>query len=97
MSVYRTQPMLASGHNDVAHQASFAPSGNLLLAAAVQVAQLLMVQAKEMEQRGLEIVGCDDIRRRAVAEFVGFAVRDAWLESAASYPDAEALAVVIAA
>ena len=68
-----------------------------MFAAAEDVSELLVVEAEQVKQCGLEVVRGDDVNGCAVAELIGFAVGNARLEAAASKPHAEALAVVVAA
>ena len=83
--------------DDFADDAGFPASGNLLFAAIEEIVQMAMVQAKKVEQRGLKIVGRNDVGHGAMAEFISFAISSARPEATASHPHAEALAVVITA
>ena len=56
----------------------------------------VVIEAKEVQDSGLEVVGGHDILDRAVTDFVGGSVGHAALDSAAGEPDREALAVVVA-
>ena len=71
--------------------------GQALFAAVGVVDEPGVVEAEEMQDRGLEVVRSDDVLDCAVADFVGGAERLASLDSAAGKPDREALAVVVAA
>src|SRR5258706_9265836 len=59
--------------------------------------EAFVVDAAEVEERGVEVVHGDYVFRRAVAEFVGVAVGDAALDAAAGEEDREGVDVVIAA
>ena len=56
-----------------------------------------MVDAEQVEHRGVEVVDGDDVLDREVAEVVGLAVADAALDAAAGQAHGEALDVVVAA
>ncbi len=71
--------------------------GDDLLLVTVWIDDFFVVQTKQMHHRGLKVVGCHDVFDRAVAEIVGLAERHASAHSAAGQPDAESLAIVIAA
>ena len=60
--------------------------------------QCLIVLQSELIQHGrLEVVRGHDVLDRSVPKLIGFTESHAGLEPAASHPNAEALAVVIAA
>src|SRR5262249_29763790 len=59
--------------------------------------RLLLIEAEEMQQRGVEIVVIDDVLDRFVAELVGRAMDIAALDSAAGEPDRKAVGVMVAA
>ena len=71
--------------------------GQPLFAAVGVVDEPVVVEAEEVQDRRLEVVGRDDVLDRAVADLVGGAVGHAALDAAAGQPDREALAVVVAA
>ena len=68
-----------------------------LFAAVGVVDEPVVIEAEEVQDRRLEVVGGDDVFDRAVADLVGGAVGHAPLDPAAGQPDREALAVVVAA
>jgi hypothetical protein len=59
--------------------------------------ELLVVDAEEGEDRGVQVVDVNDVVYGGIAEFVGFAVRNSSLDAAAGQPDREAFDVMIAA
>ena len=86
----------ASGQ-DFVDDAARPTVGQPLVPAVALEEQLLVIQAEQMQQRGLVVGGRDDIDRGAMPELVGGPIGAAWLEPAAGQPDAEALAVVVPA
>src|SRR5262245_14596483 len=71
--------------------------GQLLFLCVVVEHQLPVVQPEQVQDRGLVIIGREDVRHRLVSEFIGFAVDGSTPDAAAGQPHAEALAIVIAA
>ena len=71
--------------------------GQALFAAVGVVDEPVVIEAEEVQDRRLEVVGRDDVLGRAVADLVGGAEGHAALDPAAGQPDREALAVVVAA
>ena len=67
------------------------------VAALEAVGQPLVVDAEQVQHRGVQVVDVDDVLDGVVAELVGRAVGDAALDAAAGQPDREALDVVVAA
>ena len=65
--------------------------------AVVVVAQPLVIEAQQVQDRGVEVVDRADVLDRLVAELVGRAVAEAALHARAGQPDGEALRVVVAA
>ena len=55
-----------------------------------------MIYAKEMQERGVEVVHVSTLLFCVVAEFVGGAMGDATLNAPTGQPEAEALHVVVA-
>src|ERR1041384_2895483 len=78
------------------HDTAWLAVGNALFLAVVEVKELGMVQAEEVEQCGVIIVRADRIPGGLVPELVGLAIRHATLDAAAREPTAESLTVVIA-
>src|SRR5687768_13782387 len=68
-----------------------------LVQALVGDAELLGVDAEEMQDRGLEVVNAGLVLSDEVTQVVGRAVGRARLDAAAGQPDGEAVRVVIAA
>src|SRR5688500_10519322 len=81
---------------DLLHDAGGAAVGEAMVAAVGVVDHALVVEAEEVEDSGLVVVGRDDVLRGAVASFVGRAVGHTGLDAAAGHPDGEALSVVVA-
>ena len=61
--------------------------GQPVVAALEVVGQPFVVDAQEVEDRGLEVVDVDGVLGDVVAEVVGLAVGDAGLDAAAGEPD----------
>src|SRR5437764_15066926 len=57
----------------------------------------LVIDAEQMQQGGLEIMGIDRIYDGAIAEFIGFAVAASGVGDAAGYSDVKAVGVIVAA
>jgi len=70
--------------------------GEAEIAPLVLASQARMVDTQEVKHRGVSIVNADGVLHRVVVEVVGFAVRDARLDAAASHPYRVAADVVIA-
>src|SRR4051812_43265984 len=71
--------------------------GQAEIAAQVGVSQLGVLQAKQREDAGVEIVEVNGISDGPQPEFVGGADDLATLDSAAGHPDREAIRIVVAA
>ena len=71
--------------------------GQAEVAAAVAEGQALVVEAEEVEDRGVEVVHVDLVLHGLVPELVGRAEREAGLHAGAGEPDGEAVGVVVAA
>src|SRR5262249_24533403 len=71
--------------------------GQAEVAAGVAVGELLVVEAEEVEDRGVEVVDVDLVRDRGEAELVGGAVDVAAAGAAAGQPHRESVMVVVAA
>ena len=71
--------------------------GQAKVSTLMAIGELLVVDAHQVEHRGMEIVHVDDIFDRVVADFVGCAEVAAGLDSAAGHPDRERFDVVVAA
>ena len=59
--------------------------------------QALVVDAEQVQERGVEVVDVDRVFDDRVAEVVGAAEGDAALDAAAGQPDAEGVLVMVAA
>ena len=97
MAAHEHQPVSRRLGENLLHDAGRAAVGEALLAAVGMVDEPGVVEAEQVEDRGLEVVGRDDVLDGAVADLVGRAVGHAALDAAAGQPDREALAVVVAA
>ena len=71
--------------------------GQAEVAAGVAVGEGLVVEAEEVEDRGVEVVDVDLVLDGLEAELVGGAVDVAALDAAAGQPHGEAVVVVVAA
>src|SRR5262249_54722194 len=71
--------------------------GEAVIPALVLVGQPLVVDAEQVEDRGMEVVDVDAVGRDAVAEGVRRAEGDARLDPTAGRPDGETPRMVIAA
>ena len=67
------------------------------VAAGVAVGELLVVEAEEVQDRGVQVVDVDLLLDRLEAEFVGGAVDVAAAHAAAGQPHREAVVIVVAA
>ena len=56
-----------------------------------------MVEAQEVQQRGVEVAHVDRIGDRLKSDRIGLAVAETWLDAAASEPDRERVRVMVAA
>src|SRR5204862_7859092 len=74
------------------HHPACLPIRDSLLLAVMEVSQLAVIEAEEVEERGMIVVRADRIHHGLVAELVCLAVGDAAFDSAAGQPTAEALA-----
>src|SRR5690606_27423491 len=90
-------PPWTSALQDIVHHAGFTPAGDDLLLTIVLIYQLLIINAEQMQQGRLVVVGCHNILDGLMTEFIGAAVRHAAANTTAGQPDAETLSVVIAA
>src|SRR5215475_933027 len=66
------------------------------VAALEAIGQLLVVEAEEMEQGGVEVVHMDTVPGGVESEFIRFAEGDPRADAAAGQPNGEAIWVVIA-
>ena len=82
---------------DALHYVSFFDAGEFAVEAAEGVCELFVVDAEDVEHRGVEVAEVDWVLGDVVAEVVGAPVLDAGFDAGASEPDGEAAAVVIAA
>src|SRR5262249_6930000 len=71
--------------------------GQAEVAALVAVGQAAVVQAEQVQQRGVEVVDVDGVAGDAPADVVGGAVDVAAADAAAGQPDGEGEGVVVAA
>ena len=71
--------------------------GQAEVAAGVAVGELFVVEAQQVQDRGVQVVDVDLVLDRLEAELVGRAVDVAALDAAAGQPHGEAVVVVVAA
>ena len=71
--------------------------GQAEIAAGVAVRELLVVEAHEMQDRGVQVVDVDAVFDGFEAELVGRAVDVSAADAAAGHPHREAVVVVVAA
>ena len=71
--------------------------GKSEIAALESVDQLFVIDAQQMQHRGVQVVDFDLVLDRVVAELIGRPVHDAAPDAAAGHPDREPEGVVIAA
>ena len=71
--------------------------GQAKIAAGVAVRELLVVEAQEMENRGVQVVDVDAVFDRFEAELVGRAVDISAADAAASHPHRESVVIMVAA
>src|SRR5947207_15396144 len=94
------RPLLAgscrSGQN-ASNDVRFLDTRQLLIDALILVGKLLMIYAKLVQQRGLQVADVHRACHHVVRELVGFAVNDAALHATAGHPEAEAARMVVAA
>lgn len=69
----------------------FEHTGQFLIQAAIEIRQLAMVEAHQVQDRGMQIANVPPIDGRFVAKLVGFAEADASFDAAARNPIREAL------
>ena len=75
----------------------FFDAGEFGVEAAEGVGEAFVVDAEDVEHRGVQVAEVDRVFGDVVAEVVGAAVFDAGLHAGAGEPDGEAAAVVVAA
>jgi len=71
--------------------------GQAVVPALVLERETCVIDAECVENRGVQIVHMDAIGGDVVRKVVGFAIADAWLDTAASEPDGITARVMIAA
>ena len=71
--------------------------GQSEIAAGVAVGEAFVVEAHQVQQRGVEIVDVDSVLDGSIAEVIRAAVGQAPFDAAAREPDGEAVMIVIAA
>src|SRR5262245_19222608 len=95
-SVIIAQPSTPRLHQDVLDDLAM-NIGQAHVAAAETHRQALMVDTKQVQHGGVQVVDLDLIGDGLVAEFVGFSINRAALDAAAGQPNREAELIVIAA
>ncbi len=91
---YRRAPDIRSGQQRL-HDVSV-NVGQPVVAAFVAVGELFVIDAHQVQQRGVEVMHMHGIAHDVVAKLVGLAVDEPALEAAAGHPDGEAARMVIA-
>ena len=71
--------------------------GQPIVAALEAEGKSFVIEAQQVQDRGLQIVDVDFVFHDAEAQFVGLAVMQAGLHAAAGHPHRETIGVVIAA
>ena len=71
--------------------------GQTEIAALEFVGQAFVVDAEQVQYRGLEVVDVDGVDGRVVGEVVGFAETEAGFDAAAGQPDGEDVGVMVSA
>src|SRR5215467_6268316 len=66
------------------------------VAATEAVGQLLVIEAEQVENRGVEIVNVHPVLHRVIADIIGRSVNEARLDAAPGHPDRVAVRIVIA-
>ena len=90
-------PNVAFSDENIFDHVGFFDAGEAGVEAAEGVGEAFVVDAEDVEDRGVEVAEVDRVFGDVVAEVVGAAVFDAGLHAAAGEPDGEAAAVVVAA
>ena len=70
--------------------------GQPVVAAVVEIGETLVVEADQVQDRGVQVVDVGLVRRWRSAEFVGRADGHAALDAAAGHPHRETVGVVVA-
>ena len=71
-------------------------TGELDIESLERLGESIVVDSKEMQHRGMQIVDADDVINAVVAQFVRRTINGAALDSTTRHPDAERIDVVIA-
>ena len=69
--------------------------GQTKIAPRITVGQPLVVQAKQMQHRGMEIVNVHGVLRNIETKLVTLAVTDTWLDAPARHPDRKTARMVV--
>src|SRR3954468_19596516 len=85
-----------SGENS-AHHVGFFHAGELAVEAAERVGEPFVVDAQDLEHRGVQVAEVDRVLGDVVAKVVGATELDAGLHASAGQPNGEAAPVVVAA
>ena len=93
----KLRPPTGRLRQDLADDASGLDAGQLGLKALEVVGEPLVVDAEEVQARGLEVSDVYPVFNDVVGELVGFAIHDAAFDAAARHPEAEAARVMVAA
>ena len=71
--------------------------GEAVVTALKFIGQLLVIEAEEVEDGGLEVVDVDAVFDDVEADFIAFAVADAGFDAPAGHPEGVGVGVVVAA
>ena len=71
--------------------------GQAIAAALELVGEPLMIDAKQMHDRGVQIMDVQPVGGDVVAELTGFSVHSPGFDTTACHPDAEAARMMVAA
>ena len=70
--------------------------GQAEVSTRVSIGQLLMVEAHEVQDRGVQIVNVDSVFDGGQSKLIGRAVAESAFDTAAGHPDGVAVVVVVA-
>ena len=71
--------------------------GEPVMAALIFEGQLRVVDAKEVQNRSVQIVDVDGVGRDVVGKIIGLAERETWFNSSAGEPNGETAGMMVAA
>ncbi len=82
---------------DFLDHVGFLDAGEFVVEAAVEVGQVMRIEAGQVQDRGVQVADVAAVDDRFVAELVGLAITGPPLHAAARHPVEEALRVMVAA